>query len=132
MGERREIVERYWSVCWWYLVPYPCRKTRVVTKWCYDFAFIVVSNRGIFTDYWGCEFSTRYEWRDWHWIPVGFDDSTLYFVTSCFDNALEDQGPCSPALAEAYLESVLTPKFRRFLDRGEPSRAKRTNDESAP
>lgn len=119
MAEQREIEERYWTWCSKWYVPYPCRKTRVVTKWCYDFAFIVVSDRGIYTNYWGCEFNNRYEWRAWHWFPVGFGDSTLYFVTKCFNNALDIKGICSAASAITHLKKVLGPDLLKVLSEGE-------------
>jgi hypothetical protein len=108
MAEQREIVETYWTWCSKWHIPYPCRKSRTVTKWCYDFTFLVQSDRGIYTNYWGCEFNNRYEWRDWHWIPVGFSDSTLYLVTKCFKDALSSKGPCSGESVETYIANALS------------------------
>lgn len=120
MAEQREIEETYWTWCSKWYIPYPCRKTRVVTKWCYDFSFIVVSDRGFYTDYWGCEFNNRYEWRSWHWIPGGFSDSTIYFVTKCFKNALESDGPCSGAIALDYLTRTFGSDLSKFFGEQRP------------
>ena len=36
-GERETVTIRYWGVCWRWIFPYPCRKTRQVQKYRYDF-----------------------------------------------------------------------------------------------
>src|SRR5215207_3572771 len=95
MPEQRQVQETYWSVCWKWIFPYPCRKTRTVTRWCYDFSFVVVSYRGVYTNYWGCEFNQRYEWRRWE-LTFSFEDFTLYFYTKCFSSLLTSTGPCTP------------------------------------
>lgn len=115
MPEKREVNERYWSVCYKWKVPYPCRKTRLVTKWCYDFSFVVISKRGIYTNNWGCEFNNRYKWRDWHIVPVGFGDSTVYFVEMCFKSQRDSDGVCSSATAVDYLKRTLGPDLSRVL-----------------
>lgn len=40
MPQQREVTERYWGWCTKWYVPYPCRKTRTVLKWCYDFSYL--------------------------------------------------------------------------------------------
>jgi hypothetical protein len=34
MAQQVEVVEHYWGWCTKYYIPYPCRKTRTVKKWC--------------------------------------------------------------------------------------------------
>jgi hypothetical protein len=126
MPEQREVTEKYWTWCSKWHIPYPCRKTRVVTKWCYQFSFIVVSNRGFWTNNWGCEFNLRYEWRDWHIFPVGFDDSTVYFVEKCFKNRIDSSGPCSSGVAVDYLKKTFGSDLSSLL--GEGSSDKETTE----
>lgn len=97
-----EVEERYWGWCTWR----PCRKTRVVRKWRYDFSFIVVSYRGIRSNYWGCEFNNRYEWSKWEFTGR-FEDITLYFVSLFFKNQLETKGTCSQSGTILHLKNVL-------------------------
>ena len=102
MPRQVETKERYWGWCTWR----PCRKTRTVKKWEYDFSFIVVSYRGVRTNYWGCELNRRYEWSRWEFTG-SFEDFTLYFITRRFKNKLDEKGACSPSRAIAHLSNVL-------------------------
>lgn len=120
MPEQRQITETYWSVCWKWIFPYPCRKTRVVTRWCYDFSFVVVSYHGVYTKYWGCEFNIRYEWLRWE-LTFRFEDFTLYFITKCFENKLAEKGACSPGPVIAHLRNVLGPDPLKTLRGSEGS-----------
>ncbi len=36
-GARVEVTETYWPVCWKWFVSYPCKKSRTVTRFRYDF-----------------------------------------------------------------------------------------------
>src|SRR5258706_11338572 len=83
MPEQRQVAETYWSVCWKWIFPYPCRKTRIVTRWCYDFSYLHVSYRYVYTIYQGCELNILYRWRKFELTWSG-DDFTLYFLTKCF------------------------------------------------
>jgi hypothetical protein len=107
MGYQTEVQEKYWGWCKKWGIPYPCRKTRTVTRWCYDFSFLNASYSGIYTDYWGCEFNNRYAWRKWEFTGR-FEDLALYFVTLCFKNQRELEGECSTTSALVHL--------RKFLD----------------
>jgi hypothetical protein len=108
MPHQQQIVETYWTVCWKWIFPYPCRKTRTVTKWCYDFSYLVVSYRVIYTNYRGCELNISYAWRKWE-LNGSTEDFILYFITRCFSNLLTAGGSCTPGGAIAHLRNVLGP-----------------------
>jgi hypothetical protein len=40
MCETVTYVESYWTVCWKWIFPYPCKKYRTVTRWCCFFSWI--------------------------------------------------------------------------------------------
>jgi hypothetical protein len=109
MPEQRQIDETYWGVCWkWGFIPYPCRKHRIVTRWCYDFSYLVVSYRYIYTNYRGCELNILYAWRKWE-LTFRSEDFTLYFYTKCFETQLDAKGSCSPGPVILHLRNVLGP-----------------------
>ena len=37
MPTQETVYQKYWTWCKAWIVRYPCRKTRKVTKWCYQF-----------------------------------------------------------------------------------------------
>ncbi len=56
--------KRYWTVCWWGIFPYPCKKTKTVYcatgRWkqqCY----------GIYGQQWICVDGKEYHYWDWCW-----------------------------------------------------------------
>ncbi|MFE9692265.1 hypothetical protein [Micromonospora sp. NPDC005806] len=106
MPTQRQITETYWSVCWWGFVPYPCRKTRTVTKWCYDFSYFTYDYHYVYTNYRGCEYNNLYSWRQWE-LSLSSGASTLYFVTKCYDTQRPRTGPCTPDTAIARAREVL-------------------------
>ena len=123
MPEQRQVSEYYWTTCYkefnypcgikwchkrvWGVripypcgtkyckgnMPYPCRKTRTVTKWCYEFDAIHENCKvGIATNY-GCENGVEYKWRS-----ACFGWFNAYHVhgpyVKCFEEQLDDQGDC--------------------------------------
>lgn len=118
MPQQREVAETYWSVCWKWIFPYPCRKTHIVTRWCYDFSFLHVSYRVFRSVYRGCELNIIYQWSRWE--PTGrVEEFTLYFYTKCFKDLLSPGGPCSPEPVLRHLKNVLGPDPIRTLGRPE-------------
>jgi hypothetical protein len=113
MAYQQQVTERYWSVCWKWIVPYPCRKTRTVTKWCYDFSYLTVDYHYVYTNYVGCELNRLYSWRQWE-LNFSGDVFTLYFVTRCFDNQKTSSGACSPELI-ARLQAMLASEQREAV-----------------
>jgi hypothetical protein len=95
MAYQQQVTEHYWGWCRWWGIPYPCRKTRTVTKWCYDFSYLTVDYHYVYTNYVGCELNQLYSWRQWEFSLSG-GAFTLYFVTRCFDDQKTSSGPCSP------------------------------------
>ena len=134
MPHQEQITETYWGWCSKWYIPYPCRKTRTVTKWCYDFSYLTVDYHYIYTNYVGCEFNQLYSWRKWELSGSG-DQFTLYYVTRCYDSLKQSTGPCSPDLALTELRRVLGDDFEKVLS-GEvqfgESRAGATQEASSP
>lgn len=97
MAEYIEVTETYWSVCWKWIFPYPCRKSRKVMKWRYHFSYLNVSYRYIYSNYLGCEFNLKYKWRKWEWTGEG-KDFTLYDYDMYFNDKKTDSGPCQPVV----------------------------------
>jgi len=117
VAHQEQVVEHYWGWCSKWYVPYPCRKSRTVTKWCYDFSYLTVDYHYVYTNYVGCELNQLYAWRKWEPNFSG-NSFTLYFVTKCFDSLKEAKGPCSPELAITQLKRVLGSDFDKVI-RGE-------------
>jgi hypothetical protein len=117
VAHQEQVVEHYWGWCSKFYVPYPCRKTRTVTKWCYDFSYLTVDYHYVYTNYVGCELNHLYVWRDWE-LSLSGDNFTLYFVTKCYDSLRPAKGPCSPEIAVEQLKQVLGPDFDSVV-RGE-------------
>jgi hypothetical protein len=111
---QQQVIERYWGWCSKWYVPYPCRKSRTVTKWCYDFSYLTVDYHYVYTNYVGCELNQLYAWRQWEPNFSG-GAFTLYFVTRCFDNLKTSTGPCSPEIAVTHLKQALGPDFEEVI-----------------
>jgi len=127
MPRQQEIIESYWTVCWKWIIPYPCEKSKTVTKWCYDFSFLNVSYRFFYTNYWGCEGTKLYFWRSWK-PTFKIEDFTLYFYTKCFKNLLKEKGPCGPTDVVVFvggiLEDFIKSKVKEVLMEQESDRKK--------
>lgn len=85
-GEQVERVETYWSVCWKWFVPYPCKKSRTVMRYQYDFLPWRTRITWPFRcKYEGCCGSALYTWSRWCWWGSGngpwnqFSARTEYF-----------------------------------------------------
>lgn len=130
MPRQEQIVERYWGVCWAWYVPYPCRKSRTVTKWCYDFSYLTVDYHYVYTNYVGCELNRLYRWRTWEPSLKG-GAFTLYFVTKCYGSLRPDKGSCTPENAVVHLKQVLGADFDSVV-RGEKQFGEAASPESGP
>ena len=89
-GQQETVTVRYWGVCWKWIFPYPCRKTKQVTRYRYDFRpwrtrFSWAPNR---RKYEACCGSRLYSWSYWTWNPFGtgngpwVDTDWLYYSSS--------------------------------------------------
>jgi hypothetical protein len=103
---QRQVTETYWSVCWKWIVPYPCKKSRTVTKWCYDFSYLTVDYHYVYTNYVGCEFNNLYKWRTWE-LSFSSGAMTLYFITKCYGSLRPQTGACSNDGAIEYVRKAL-------------------------
>ncbi len=119
MAQQVDVVEHYWGWCSKYYIPYPCRKTRTVKKWCYEFSYLTVDYHGVYTNYVGCEFNVLYSWRAWE-LTFRFEAFTLYFLTKCYSTQRPSAGSCSNDLAISYLKKTLGPDLKRVLLDDEP------------
>jgi hypothetical protein len=71
-GERLEVIETYWSVCRKWIFFYPCKKSRTVTRFRYDF----LPWRSRITwpfrcKYEGCCGGLLYRWTYGCWLGTG-------------------------------------------------------------
>lgn len=93
MATQETITERYWTWCdGWFGIPYPCRKIRTVTKWCYEFSEVKVTKWGLYCQYVGCEHGISYKWSDWSCFGIG--TGYVYGVTRCFSSEKTRAGTC--------------------------------------
>jgi len=95
-GERIQITESYWSVCWKWIFPYPCKKSRTTWKFQYDFRPTRTRITWPFRCSWqGCCGSTLYEWSTWCWSGSGNSAWDEYnIVTRYFDTQPSSIGDC--------------------------------------
>ncbi len=96
-GLEIEVVVRYWSTCWkWGFIPYPCRKSKTVTKYKYDFSATRTRITWPFRCRWqGCCGTYLYEWSYWCWLGTGNSAWNQFnTVTSYFDSPLSSIGDC--------------------------------------
>ena len=94
MATQEQVTVRYWTWCrGWLGIPYPCRKTRTETQWCYEFAWVKVTKWGIYCQYEACEAGKRYQWSDWYCLGVG--TGYVYNVRRCFRNQRDETGTCT-------------------------------------
>lgn len=87
MPEYVTVTERYWGWCTWY----PCRKSRSVKKWCYDFSIGRVQHWLVYCRYEGCEGDTLYRWSG---ACLGWGSGWFYKKRVCFKNKIEEVGVC--------------------------------------
>ena len=85
-GEKTEVEEKYWTWCRKWKIPYPCRKSRTVTKYRYDFMPTRTRVTWPFRcRYEGCCGASLYGWTHWCWRGTGngpwdhFNTITRYF-----------------------------------------------------
>ena len=95
-GEEISVSERYWTICWkkvWFVkIPYPCRKIRLVTKYCYDFSIVEEKCYVFRARLKGC-----CDGLEFHWSAACFGWFTAYFTNKqiCRNRRLEPKGECS-------------------------------------
>ena len=93
MPSQETVNVSYWTLCWWGPFPYPCKKWRKESRWCYNF-WVIKSSCYVFAEHLkACEGDAQYEW----WSPCfGFwADATLEGRKKCFPGKLESTGNCS-------------------------------------
>lgn len=54
----------YWTTCWAWIIPYPCRKVKKVTRWCYMFERITVHYFVLIAKCEGWENGIKYTWTE--------------------------------------------------------------------
>jgi hypothetical protein len=75
-GSTVRIPVPYWSVCWWGIFPYPCRKTHTETR--YEYHFLPWRTRNSWVpfgrqSYEGCCGGKLYAWSTWSWSGGTFN-----------------------------------------------------------
>ncbi len=93
MPQRMTITESYWGVCKKWGIPYPCRKTRRVTKWRYVFSRLKEYRWGVFCYLVGCENGKKYSW----YAPClnVFGTAEFYNKEMYFDDEKKSSGTCN-------------------------------------
>ena len=86
--EAREV--RYWTVCWKWIFPYPCRKTK--TKYCCS-GMLKVRCYGLFGERWFCCDS-----REHHWWSFCFGIGTRINQDRICKNSIPDESEDCPNL----------------------------------
>ncbi len=90
--------QKYWTVCWKFIFPYPCQKTRNVTVCTYDFAWLCITYVFFFiAKFTGCEqtqeFGVKYTWYAFATRPGGIIQGPV-IVRSI--GPLSSRGQCTP------------------------------------
>ena len=97
MAVETEINEKYWTWCkvaW--RIKRPCRKTRTVTRWCYQFSIWKQNKFLSLTNNKACENDIEYSWRKWNdWNDFGVGSVTYTNVEKCFSNKMEGRNGCN-------------------------------------
>ncbi len=105
MCETVTYVESYWTVCWKWIFPYPCKKYHTVTKWCCFFSWIKETGWGLFCTLEGCADGQLYNWTAFCFNIFG--TSYYYNITKCFGSAKSPQGSCAPIAIGRAFEKLL-------------------------
>jgi len=105
MCETITYTESYWTVCWKWIFPYPCKKYRTVTRWCCFFSWLKENRWGFFCTLEGCADGQLYKWTAFCFNLFG--SQTYYNITKCFDSAKTPQGPCTPVAVGTAFERLV-------------------------
>jgi hypothetical protein len=98
---QQTVVETYWTVCWKWIFPYPCKKSRTVSRWCCDFAWVEETGYGFFCRLQGCADGQLYKWTAFCFNIWG---TTRYpNIRKCFGSAKTPVGPCEPGPTDVIL-----------------------------
>ena len=84
MPRQETVYAYYWSMCKKGWFRYPCRKTRKVTKWCYQFDTLKMTCFGVFARCMGKEDNIWYKWHERCFNLFG--TKWYYNVRKCFDD----------------------------------------------
>lgn len=90
--EWQRIEETYWTVCWKWIFPYPCRKRRTVTRWCCTFDWVKETRWFFFCTLEGCAGGQRYNWTAFCFNVLG--TAWFYNIRLCFSNQMSPSGRC--------------------------------------
>jgi hypothetical protein len=85
-------VESYWTVCWKWIFPYPCKKYRTVTRWCCTFDWLKETRWGFFCTLEGCAGGVRYNWTAFCFNLFG--TAWFYNIRKCFSSEKSPSGRC--------------------------------------
>jgi len=95
MPTQETVTETYWTWCYKKVlgvkIPYPCKKSRTVTRWCYQFKSVHIHHWLFYCTFEGCEAGTLYKWGE---ACFGLGSTWVYDVRKCFDHELDSAGTC--------------------------------------
>jgi hypothetical protein len=92
MGEWITIEETYWTVCWKWIFPYPCRKSRTVRRWCLTFDWLKETRWFLYCSVEGCAQGRRYSWGAFCFNIIG--TAWFYNIRLCFSSEKQSSGTC--------------------------------------
>lgn len=115
MPQQKQVEETYWTVCWgWGFAPYPCKKTKVVTKWFYRFSWYKEVQYLFYADITACENGIEYNWSG---ATLGIGSNTTYNVEASYDSPRPVSGKCSDDMGsniDTVHGQLQTPEDERF------------------
>lgn len=89
MPEQKQVQETYWDVCWKWVFPYPCKKTRTVTRWFYHFSWYKEVQYVFYGDITACENGIEYSWSG---LTLGIGSNTVFNVEESYDSPRPSSG----------------------------------------
>jgi hypothetical protein len=92
MGEWITYTEPYWTVCWAWIFPYPCKKYHEVRRWCITFDWVKENRWFFFCTLEGCAGGRRYNWTAFCFGLFG--SATFFGIRRCFSQELQPSGTC--------------------------------------
>jgi len=94
MATTTTVTQSYWTVCWEWIFPYPCKQSRTVTIYEYFWSSLTETGYGFFSKLVGCENQIRYQWWDWSFNVWG--STTYYNLLKDYDSPRPQSGTCPP------------------------------------
>jgi hypothetical protein len=119
---QQSVYEDYWTICWWFIFPYPCQKTHQVSRWCCTFQWVKEYRWFLWIWNEACSDGTLYRWSG---PGLGFGSYTYYDQFMCFGRAMEPAGSCGADFGPSSYGLVAAPLPKRTRKSPRGARARR-------